>query len=59
METTVTIPTYMYQKLVAGDTTAALLMRYMKNKLASYSGIKHNELADLCSMLGLVEEKED
>lgn len=55
----VMIPTAMYQKLVTGDTTAELLMRYLKKKLDAYAGINHHELADLCAMLGLVEDKED
>ena len=59
MENTVTIPTAMYQKLVTGDTAAKLLMRYLEKKLDAYAGINHHELADLCAMFGLIENKED
>ncbi len=48
-----------YADLVSAAKEVKMIRNLLQKKMASYGGIKHNELEDLCAMLGLVEEKED
>ena len=58
-ERMVAVPVAKYEMLCGAAQESAMLRRILHQKLKSYGGIKHNELEDICTMLGMIEEKEN
>lgn len=47
-----------YADLVSAAKECKMLRNLLRKKLESYGGISHKELEDICTMLGMIEEKE-